>query len=132
MIREDAKFFKEITREHMNIHKDIKHDMIQYVDDSTNNIGGNNVDDMVNYSEDFMKLLIDFGQQMAIINSILWSSCFCFFYSKIVSIRLKIMIHMKLINFVQDFFSYIQYLWYFFHTAWSINKIYLTKKGECG
>ena len=38
-------------------HSNIAHDILQYVDDSNNSIGGGTTEELVKYTEDYTKLL---------------------------------------------------------------------------
>ena len=46
-----------ITREKLRHHKNIKHDIVQYVDDSNNSIGANTVKEIKDYTEYYFSLL---------------------------------------------------------------------------
>ena len=49
--------FKEITGEEVTKNKSIKHDVCTFVDNSTDSIGGRNLEDIKNYTEKYMKLI---------------------------------------------------------------------------
>ena len=45
------------TQEKLRGHRNISHDTSQYIDNSTNSIGGDSISGLINYTEDFFKLL---------------------------------------------------------------------------
>ena len=49
--------FKEITGEEVTKNKSFKHDIGTFVDNSTDSIGGRNLEDIKNYTEKYMKLI---------------------------------------------------------------------------
>ena len=50
--------FEDVTGEKLKLHKDIEHDVIQYIDNSNNSIGGKNATELISYTEDYHKLLV--------------------------------------------------------------------------
>ena len=59
-IMDIPKFFKEIPDENLSNHKNINHDICQYVDDSSNLIGGNSLKELTDYTEEYFSLLKTF------------------------------------------------------------------------
>ena len=54
--------FEVITGEKLNKHNNIAHDVVQYIDDSNNSIGGENAAELLDYTEDYHKLLVSYYQ----------------------------------------------------------------------
>ena len=52
-----VEIYKEITGEDHRIVDNIKHDVSNFVDNSTNSIGGNDLMDIKEYTENYMKLV---------------------------------------------------------------------------
>merc|ERR1711954_160612 len=54
--------FEEVTGDKLNSHKNITHEVVQYIDDSNNSIGGDNAKELLHYTEDYHKLLVSYYQ----------------------------------------------------------------------
>ena len=53
-VMDDTKLYKEITGDNLEKTNNIEHDISNYVDDSTNGIGGDSLEDVGNYTEQCM------------------------------------------------------------------------------
>ena len=49
-----------LTGDKLNEHKNIAHDVVQYIEDSNNSIGGENATELLDYTEDYHKLLVNY------------------------------------------------------------------------
>ena len=53
----DDRVFSQITLKTLNNQEDITHNVSQYVDNLTDSIGGKSLKEVVQYTEDYMRLL---------------------------------------------------------------------------
>ena len=53
----NAKDFKEVTGADLQDHNVTSHNVVQYIDDCNNSVGAATTKELIQYSEDYMKLL---------------------------------------------------------------------------